>query len=93
MLLAASAAALTPQRRVPPWCLTLLIATIAVIVGVVPRSVTGHALGDLAPALAFLALAVPLAVLLDETGFFAARVGGPVLVAVGLCRAVQVWLQ
>jgi arsenical pump membrane protein len=71
-LLAASAAALFSGRRLPTWWLTVFIAAFAVVTGIVPRSVTGDALGDLAPALAFLAVAVPLAVLLDETGFFAA---------------------
>jgi arsenical pump membrane protein len=71
-LLAAGATALTSARRVPSWFPTLLIAAGAVAVGIVPLDVTRHALDDLAPALAFLAVAVPLAVVLDETGFFAA---------------------
>lgn len=72
MLLAASGAALTGGRRVPGWCLTVVVAAAAVVFGVVPLGTATDAVGDLGPALLFLAVAVPLAVLLDETGFFAA---------------------
>lgn len=72
VLLAASATALVPHRRLPPWVFTVVLAGVAVGIGVVPLRTAGDAARDLAPALAFLAVAVPLAVLLDRTGFFAA---------------------
>ncbi|MBI5088755.1 MAG: citrate transporter [Actinobacteria bacterium] len=72
VLVAAIVAALVPGRRVPSWTVVAAIAAAAVAVGIVPTADAGDALGDLSAALAFLALAVPLAVLLDETGFFAA---------------------
>jgi arsenical pump membrane protein len=89
VLLAASASALSSIRRIPSWCITLAIAVAAVVVGIVPFSVARHALDDLAPALLFLALAVPVAVLLDQTGFFAllaAMFGG------GRHLVVALWL-
>jgi arsenical pump membrane protein len=72
VLVGAIVAALAPGRRVPSWIVVAVVATLAVVARVVPVDDAGDALGDLGPALAFLALAVPLAVLLDETGFFAA---------------------
>ncbi|MGE0000288.1 MAG: SLC13 family permease, partial [Ilumatobacteraceae bacterium] len=72
VLVGAIVAALAPGRRVPSWTVVAAVALAAVATGIVPIDDAGDALGDLGPALAFLALAVPLAVLLDETGFFAA---------------------
>ncbi|MGE0141240.1 MAG: SLC13 family permease [Ilumatobacteraceae bacterium] len=72
VLVGAIVAALAPGRRVPSWTVVAAVALAAVATGIVPIGDAGDALGDLGPALAFLALAVPLAVLLDETGFFAA---------------------
>jgi arsenical pump membrane protein len=71
-LIGAIVAALLPGRRVPSWSVVAALAVVAVASGVVPSGDASDAVGDLGPALAFLALAVPLAVLLDETGFFAA---------------------
>jgi arsenical pump membrane protein len=58
-------------RRVPAWAMASVVATVAVITGIVPVSAFDDALTNLGPPLAFLVLAVPLAVLLDELGFFA----------------------
>jgi arsenical pump membrane protein len=71
VLVVAIGAALTTGRRIPSWCLVAAIAALAVATRVVGVHEAGNALDHLAPALAFLAVAVPLAVLLDETGFFA----------------------
>lgn len=78
LLVGGSIAALVPWRRLPGWIVVLALGLAATAAGVVPRSAARTALGDLAPALAFLVVAVPLAIELDETGFFAAvaaRVG------------------
>ncbi|HEY4332467.1 MAG TPA: SLC13 family permease [Ilumatobacteraceae bacterium] len=71
-LAAASASAMFPWRRVPAWVGPTLLAAIALATRLVPFSAARTASHDLANAIAFLLLAVPLAVLLDETGFFTA---------------------
>ena len=58
-------------RRIPAWAVATAVAAVAVITGIVPLSAFDDALTNLGPPLAFLVLAVPLAVLLDELGFFA----------------------
>ena len=58
-------------RRIPAWVVATVVAAVAVVTGIVPRSALDDALTNLGPPLAFLVLAVPLAVLLDELGFFA----------------------
>ncbi len=58
-------------RRVPAWVVASVVAAVAVMTGIVPRSAFGEALANLGPPLGFLVLAVPLAVLLDDLGFFA----------------------
>jgi arsenical pump membrane protein len=58
-------------RHVPAWVVATAVAAVAVVTGIVPRSALDDALINLGPPLAFLVLAVPLAVLLDELGFFA----------------------
>lgn len=65
-------AALAPPKRLPAWVLPAAIAACAVVTGVISRSVVWDAVEGLAEPLAFLLTAVPLAVLLDELGFFAA---------------------
>ena len=57
--------------RIPAWVVATAVAAVAVVTGIVPRAALGDALTDLGPPLAFLVVAVPLAVLLDELGFFA----------------------
>ena len=58
-------------RRIPAWAVATAVAAVAVVTGIVPLSAFDDALTNLGPPLAFLVLAVPLAVLLDELGFFA----------------------
>jgi arsenical pump membrane protein len=58
-------------RRVPAWLVAAVVAAAALVIGLVPHSAAVDALRDLGPPLAFLLVAVPLAVLLDELGFFA----------------------
>jgi arsenical pump membrane protein len=58
-------------RRIPAWVVATAVAAVAVVAGIVPRSALDDALTNLGPPLAFLVLAVPLAVLLDELGLFA----------------------
>ncbi len=96
LLLTASATALVPWRRVPGWIPVLTLGVAATACGIVPWHVARGAVHDLGPALAFLVIAVPLAIELDETGFFAAvaaRCGsGPRLLPAlwGLAAAVTV---
>lgn len=71
-LVLGSVGAIAPWRRLPGWAVPSVLALVALATGVVPISVGRTAFHDLAPALAFLLVAVPLAVLLDHTGFFAA---------------------
>ena len=58
-------------RRIPAWAVASAVAAVAVMTGIVPPSAFGDSLTNLGPPLAFLVLAVPLAVLLDDLGFFA----------------------
>ena len=78
-LVAGSALAVLPWRRLPGWVGPVVLVAVAMVARLIPVSAARTATNDLAGALAFLVLAVPLAVLLDETGFFAtlaAMVGG-----------------
>jgi arsenical pump membrane protein len=59
-----------PPRRIPAHAAAAAVAVVAVIVQVVPLSAFDDALEALAAPLAFLLVAVPLAVVLDEVGFF-----------------------
>jgi arsenical pump membrane protein len=63
-------ATLVPLRLVPGWAAAAAVASVAVAVGVVEPSDVRDALAALAAPLAFLLVAVPLAVALDEIGFF-----------------------
>ena len=65
------AGSVVPVRRVPPPVVVAVVAAVAMAIGVVPAGALGDAVGALAAPLAFLLLAVPLAVALDELGFFA----------------------
>jgi arsenical pump membrane protein len=65
-------ATVVPLRRAPTALVVGAIAVLALVVGLVPTSAFGDALDALAAPLAFLLVAVPLAVLLDRVGFFAA---------------------
>lgn len=65
------AGSVTPIRRVPPAVVAALVAVIAVVTGIVPWSAASDAVRALDQPLAFLLVAVPVAVVLDRAGFFA----------------------
>jgi arsenical pump membrane protein len=71
-LVGGSAAAVVPWRRMPGWVGPAALALLAVAINIVPFGAARTAGHDMAGALAFLLLAVPLAVVLDDTGFFSA---------------------
>ena len=75
-LLLASGCAMFPWKRLPGWVGPAAIAAIALAVRVAPFGAARTATHDLYGAILFLLLAVPLAVLPDETGFFAALAAG-----------------
>lgn len=64
------AGSVAPPRRMPPAVVAVVVTLVAMVLGVVPTEAVGDALAALDAPLAFLALAVPMAVLLDELGFF-----------------------
>ena len=63
---------LVPFGRVPGWATAAGVAVVALVVGVVDGSDVRGAFDALAAPLGFVLVAVPLAVVLDEVGFFAA---------------------
>jgi Na+/H+ antiporter NhaD/arsenite permease-like protein len=69
-LLAGVAVTITPWR-IPPAVMAAAVTVAAIGVGVVPFDTVGDALDVLGSPLAFLLVAVPLAVVLDDLGFFA----------------------
>jgi len=74
-LIAGSVFAVIPWKRIPGWLGPAILAAAALALGVAPWSAaraTGH---NLANPILFLLLAVPLAVLLDHSGFFASLAG------------------
>jgi arsenical pump membrane protein len=75
-LVLASGFAMFPWKRMPGWIGPAAVAVVALGVGLVPWSAARTATHDLYGAVLFLLLAVPVAVLLDETGFFAALAAG-----------------
>jgi arsenical pump membrane protein len=66
------AGVLTRPRGLPAWVVPLIASLVALATGVLGWHDAGHLLRPLLAPLAFLLAAVPLAVLLDELGFFAA---------------------
>ena len=88
-LTAGSLLAVIPWRRLPGWIGPAILAGLAVAVRVVPIGAARTAADNLAGPIAFLLLAVPLAVLLDRSGFFASLAG-----LVGHTRhlAVGLWI-
>ncbi|GAC1542279.1 MAG: arsenic transport integral membrane protein ArsB [Acidimicrobiales bacterium] len=62
--------AIARPRGLPAWAAPTAAAVVAVVVGSAPHPT--HLLRPLATPIAFLLVAVPLAALLDEVGFFAA---------------------
>jgi arsenical pump membrane protein len=88
-LIAGSLLAVIPWRRLPGWIGPAIVAALAVAIRVVPVGAARTATDNLASPIAFLLLAVPLAVLLDRSGFFASLAG-----LVGHTRhlAVGLWI-
>ena len=74
-LIAGSALAVIPWRRIPGWVGPAILAGVAVAARVVPTGAARIAADNLANPIVFLLLAVPLAVLLDQSGFFASVAG------------------
>ncbi|HVC25887.1 MAG TPA: hypothetical protein VND23_09030, partial [Acidimicrobiales bacterium] len=70
LLAAAVAGLLAPQLRRAGWLPPALLAAIAVASGVVGPSAAGASIRPLLAPLAFIALAVPMAVMLDRYGLF-----------------------
>jgi len=71
-LAAGVAGALLRPWRSPAWLAPVLGAVVVVATGGISLALAGHALHPLVSPIAFLLAAVPLAVLLDQLGFFAA---------------------
>ena len=74
-LVVASLLAVYPWKRFPGWTGPAALAVAALIIRVAPLGAARSAGHNLANPIAFLLLAVPLAVLLDQSGFFAALAG------------------
>ena len=70
LLALGATAAMVPWKRLPGWLGPAVLALGALATRVTPWRVARSAGHDLAGAIAFLLLAVPLAVMLDEVGFF-----------------------
>ncbi|MCU1364856.1 MAG: Citrate transporter [Ilumatobacteraceae bacterium] len=70
LLIAGSVLAVVPWRRIPGWAGPAILALVALLARVIPLRDARTAGHDLAGAVLFLLLAVPLAVLLDRSGFF-----------------------
>jgi len=88
-LVAGCVFAVVPWRRLPGWIGPAILAGVALSIRVVPISAARTTADNLANPIAFLVLAVPLAVLLDQSGFFASLAG-----MVGHSRhlAVGLWI-
>lgn len=74
-LLAGVAGAVARPWRLPPWALPLAGAVVVLVAGAIRWGAARHALAQLGDPLAFLLAAVPLAMLLDQLGFFRAVAG------------------
>ncbi len=74
--------------RLPPWLFSVAAAVVAVAVGVTGLADVRTALGPLVEPIAFLLLAVPLAVALDELGVFRAAAS----VVAGRRVGVGMWM-
>ncbi|MCU1392849.1 MAG: Citrate transporter [Ilumatobacteraceae bacterium] len=72
LLAIGSILAVVPWKRVPGWAGPAVVALVALSVRLVPFAAVRTATHDLTSAVLFLLLAVPLAVLLDRSGFFSA---------------------
>jgi len=89
LLVAGCVLAVIPWRRLPGWIGPAILAGVALSIRIVPISAARTTADNLANPIAFLVLAVPLAVLLDQSGFFASLAG-----MVGHSRhlAVGLWI-
>lgn len=86
-LVAGVAGSIAAPARVRGWMVASLVAIAALLTGIIPWSVFHDTVDALGAPLLFLALAVPLAVLLDEIGFFAG-----VAASVGATRRLRLAL-
>ena len=71
-LVVGSLLAVSAWKRLPSWIGPAVLAVVALVVRVAPLGAARSAGHNLADPIAFLLLAVPLAVLLDQSGFFVA---------------------
>jgi arsenical pump membrane protein len=71
LLAAGVAGALLRPWRLPAWLAPVVFALVAIVAGGISPTVARHSLHPLVGPVAFLLAAVPLAVLLDQLGFFA----------------------
>ncbi|MDQ6837654.1 MAG: SLC13 family permease [Actinomycetota bacterium] len=74
-LLVGVAGAVGRPFRLPAWAVPVAAAAVVLGAGAISIGSADHALSELSDPLAFLLAAVPLAVLLDRLGFFAAVAG------------------
>lgn len=72
LMLVAVAAAIRPPWRAPQWAVPVACALVALVSGTTTGQASASALHPLVQPVAFLLAAVPLAVMLDELGFFLA---------------------
>lgn len=70
-LLLGVAGAVARPWRAPPWAVPSALAVVVMVIGALSPAAAGLALRPLVDPVAFLLAAVPLAVLLDRTGYFA----------------------
>jgi len=61
---------LAPQLRTMSWLAPTACAAVAVVIGAVPGAAAGDSVRPLLAPLAFIVLAVPMAVMLDRYGLF-----------------------
>ncbi len=71
-LLAAGVAGALAPRRLPRWLLPVVLAVLGIAAGAIHAEAAVDALDPLLAPLAFVVLAVPLALAVDRTGFFEA---------------------
>ena len=70
LCVAAIATLVFPPWNLPRWVGPLVAAVAALVLGIVTPAAAGRAVAPLLPPVGFIMAAVPLTVLLDQTGFF-----------------------